>query len=108
MQTAVTKRYAIDFCSCEAIYTAIQLFKKCTIWTVIKSLRNMEFKELNGENINSLTNVITFDTVVHKFLDRYAFSLKPCWCVAYFCIVRLGLTPCRLAKDGSNTEKIRK
>lgn len=43
------------------------LFKKCTIWSVIKSFTNIEFKELSGNNINSLTNVITLDTGVHKF-----------------------------------------
>jgi len=49
------------------IVTAIQLFKKCTIWSVIKSFTSIEFKELSGDNINSLTNVITLDTCVHRF-----------------------------------------
>lgn len=55
------------FYSYEAIYTAIQLFEKCTISTVMKSFANIRFKELNSANINSLTNVITLDAVVHNF-----------------------------------------
>lgn len=53
--------------------TAIQLFKKCTIWSVIKSFTNIEFTELNGDNINSLTNVLTLDTGLHKFFGPLDF-----------------------------------
>lgn len=45
----------------------IQLFKKCTIWKVIESFTDIRFKELNGDNINSLTNVMTLKTAVHEF-----------------------------------------
>lgn len=49
------------------------LFKKCTIWSVIKSFTNIEFTELNGDNINSLTNVLTLDTGLHKFFGPLDF-----------------------------------
>lgn len=53
--------------------TAIQLFKKCTIWSVIKSFTNIEFTELNGNNMNSLTNVLTLDTGLHQFFGPLDF-----------------------------------
>ncbi|KAF8228325.1 hypothetical protein L208DRAFT_1292181 [Tricholoma matsutake] len=50
------------------------LFKKCTIWSVIKSFTNIEFTELSGDYINSLTNVITLDALLHK-----SFGLLHLW-----------------------------
>jgi len=43
------------------------LFKKAYIWAVIESFTNIKFTELQGDNINSLTNVITLETSVHSF-----------------------------------------
>ena len=53
--------------------TAIQLFEKCTIWSVLKSFTNIEFTELNGNSLNSLTNVFTLDTALHKFFGPLDF-----------------------------------
>ena len=39
----------------------------------MKSLTNIEFMELNGDNINSLTNVLTFETGLHKFFGTLEF-----------------------------------
>jgi hypothetical protein len=52
--------------------TAIQLFKK-SIWSVIKSFTNIEFTELNGNNINLLTNILTLNTGLHKFFGLLDF-----------------------------------
>lgn len=46
------------------------LFKKVTIWAVIESFTNIKFAELSGDNINSLTNVITLDGGVHHFFGQ--------------------------------------
>jgi hypothetical protein len=45
----------------------IQLFNKASIWTVVESFTNIKFAELQGDNINSLTNVITLYTGVYDF-----------------------------------------
>ena len=47
-----------------------QLFKKCTIWSIITSFTNLNFNDLGGNNINSLKNVITLDVVVHRFFGQ--------------------------------------
>jgi hypothetical protein len=46
--------------------TIIQLYKKASTWTVIKSFSNIEFEELNGNNTKSPTNVIALDANVHN------------------------------------------
>ena len=51
----------------EYIFYTVQLFQKASIWAVIKSFTNIEFSELNGDNINSLTNVITLDSNIQAF-----------------------------------------
>lgn len=70
-------------CFYPAIYLIfIQLFKKCTIWSVIKSFTNIEFTELSGDNINSLTNVITLDALLHKSfgsLHLWFEAVPVCW-----------------------------
>jgi len=54
------------FRSCKAIYMAIaQLFKKCNIRSVIKSFTSIDFEELNCDEMNSSTNVMTLDVGVH-------------------------------------------
>jgi hypothetical protein len=69
--------------SWEPTNTAIQLFNKATIWAVIESFTNVTFEELNGNNINSLTNVITLDTTIHALfgpLDLW-FEAVPVCCM---------------------------
>jgi hypothetical protein len=48
----------------------IQLFKKTIILAVIDSFTNIKSTELQGDNINSLTNVITLDLGVGCYFGR--------------------------------------
>ena len=80
-----TKRYGSGFPVLMTLFsvTTNQLFKKCTIWSVITSFTNIKFKELSGNNINSLTNVITLHTSVHKFFGQLHlwFEAVPVRCI---------------------------
>ena len=60
----------INVLSYVIIYTVIQVFKKASIWAVIEALTNIKFIELQGDNINSLTNVITLDVGVHQYFGE--------------------------------------
>lgn len=91
MSADTNKIVRSDFSNLAKLFTVmvIQLFKKCTIWSVIKSFTNIEFKELSGNNINSLTNVITLDTGVHKFFGplRIWFEAVPVRCMFLCCTI---------------------
>jgi hypothetical protein len=52
-----TKRYVIGV---PIIYTVIQLFNKASIWAIIESFPDIKFAE--GDNIHSLTSIITLYT----------------------------------------------
>jgi hypothetical protein len=69
VSTTTTAAHIVPF-SLMSADTNKALFKKCTIWTVIKSFSSIEFTELNGDNINSLTNVFTLDLNVHRFFGE--------------------------------------
>lgn len=95
------------FRSCTPIYITIQLFKKCTVWSVIKSFTNIEFKELNGENINSLVNVITLDTPVHGFFGSLDIWLEA---VPVCCMLLTNMPqsiPCCSLRVGPTLTKLR-
>ena len=91
----------------------IQLFKKCTIWSVIKSFTNIEYKELSGNNINSLTNVITLDTGVHKFFGplRIWFEAVPvrsiCFFVTYHHLHLVNVMPQRVRLTLTKSRRLR-
>src|ERR1700733_7267864 len=88
----------------------IQLFKKCTIWSVIKFFTNIEFKELSGNNINSLTNVITLDTGVHKSFGplRIWFEAVPVRCMLLCYVSPFTPCKCHATKGKANTYIIKK
>lgn len=83
----LTKRYGSDIHVLMTLFTVTtnQLFKKCTIWSVIASFTNIKFinKELSGNNINSLTNVITLDIIAHKYFGQLYlwFEAVPVRCI---------------------------
>jgi hypothetical protein len=83
-----TRWYVIKFPVWSWLFTIIQLFKKATIWAVIESFTNIKFAELSGDNINSLTNVITLDGGVHHFFGQLKvwFEAVPVRC-AFLCDV---------------------
>jgi len=60
-----------------SIDTNKKLFKKASIWTVIESFTNIKFTELLGDNINSLTNVMTLDLAVHQYFGELKLWFEP-------------------------------
>jgi hypothetical protein len=61
------------FRSCPAIYS----YKKASIWAVIDSFSNIKFTESSGDNINSLSNVITLEIGVHEFFGQLRVWFEP-------------------------------
>jgi len=60
-----------------------------TISSVINSFPNIAFEELNGDNINSLTNVITLDNNLHTIFGSLGswFEPIPVRCLPLRCVI---------------------